>query len=190
MSKLLKKINNIPKVYFSFLDLQKIIGDNKESLRVTVSRAIKAGEMAKLGKGLYTKDINDISWENLAINIYAPSYISLESALNYYNVLSQQASGLTLVTIKRGKEFNIHNQLLVYRHINSNLFWGYKKVQNFLLAEPEKAFLDLAYLSLNGYSCFDPESMNLTLLDKQKIKKYLNKINNKKLNKLVGFLNL
>ncbi len=186
MSKLLKEINNIPKVYFSLKDLSKISNLEKSSLKVAISRAVKTGEIIKLVNGLYTKNINNISWENLAINIYSPSYVSFESALNYYNILSQQAVSLTLATNKRKKDINIHNHPIVYRHIKSDLFWGYIRKDDYLIAEPEKAFLDLAYLSLNGYGYFDPKEMNLSLLDKEKVKRYLKKFNNKKLDKLIN----
>ncbi|MDA3802524.1 MAG: hypothetical protein PF488_01330 [Patescibacteria group bacterium] len=185
MSKLLKEINNIPKTYFSLKDLSKISNLEKDSLKVVISRAVRAGEIVKLVSGLYAKNINNVSWENLAINIYSPSYISFESALNHYNILSQQTVSLTLATDKRRKDVNIHNHSIVYRHIKSNLFWGYIRKDDYLIAEPEKAFLDLAYLSLNGYGHFDPGEMNLDLLDKGKIKKYLKKFSNKKLNKLI-----
>jgi len=185
MSKLSKTINNIPKTYFSLKDLSKISSLEKSSLKVAISRVVRAGEIIKLANGLYTKNINNISWENLAINIYSPSYVSFESALNYYNILSQQTISLTLATNKRRKDINIYNHSIIYRHIKSDLFWGYIRKEDYLMAEPEKAFLDLAYLSLNGYGHFDPEEMNLNLLDKGKIKKYLKKFNNKKLNKLI-----
>jgi len=186
MSRLLKKINNIPKKYFSLKDLSKIIYLGKDSLKVAVSRAVKNGEIIKLAHGLYTKNINDISWENLAINIYSPSYISFESALNHYNILSQQTISLTLATDKRRKNINIHDHPIIYRHIKSSLLWGYIRQNDYLIAEPEKAFLDLAYLSLNGYGHFDSEGMNLGLLDKGKIKKYLKRFNNKRLDKLIS----
>jgi predicted transcriptional regulator of viral defense system len=186
MSKLLKEIKKLPKEYFSYRDLRKISGLDGDSLKVALSRAVKAGEITKLVKGLYAADPDLVPWENLAVNIYSPSYISFESALNYHNILSQQAIGLTLATDKRAKELNIHNQIIVYRHLKPDLFWGYKKVRNFLLAEPEKAFLDLAYLSLNGYGRFDLEEMNLKLLDGKKLKNYLKKFKSAKLNKLVA----
>ena len=185
MSKLLKKIDSIPKTFFSLKDLSKIGGINKSSLKVYISRAVKSGDIVRLVNGLYAKNINNISWENLAINIYNPSYISFESALNYYNLLVQQANSLTLATSKRRKNINIHNQLISYRHIKNSLFWGYIRKDDYLIAEPEKAFLDLAYLSLNGYAHFDPEEINLNLLDKKKIEKYLKKFNNIKLDKLI-----
>ncbi|MCF7820521.1 MAG: hypothetical protein K9M44_03580 [Candidatus Pacebacteria bacterium] len=186
MSKLLKEINNIPKAYFSLKDLSKISNLEKPSLKVAISRAVKAGEIIKLVNGLYTKNINNISWENLAVNIYSPSYVSFESALNYYNILSQQTVSLTLATNKRKKDINIHNYSIVYRHIKSDLFWGYIRKDDYLIAEPEKAFLDLAYLSLNGYGHFDPKEMDLNLLNKEKVKRYLKNFNNKKLAKLIN----
>ena len=140
MSKLLKEINNIPKTYFSLKDLSKISNLEKDSLKVAISRAVKAGEIIRLVNGLYAKNINDVSWENLAINIYSPSYVSFESALNHYNILSQQSVSLTLATDKRRKDLNIHNHSIVYRHIKSNLLWGYIRKDNYLIAEAEKAF--------------------------------------------------
>ncbi len=185
MSKLEKQINKIPKSYFSINDLAKIVDLDRNALKVAISRAIKKGELLKLTKGYYAKDIDNISLENLAVNIYKPSYVSFQSALNHYNILSQQTMALTLATTKRKKEINIYDNLIIYHHINNNLFWGYLKQDNYLLAEAEKAFLDLAYLSLNGYAHFDPSEMNLDLIDKRKLKKHLNKFKNKKLNLLI-----
>lgn len=186
MSKLLKEINNIPKKYFSIKDLYKISELKKNSIKVAISRAVKDKKIIKLTNSLYTQNINDIPWENLAINIYNPSYISFESALNYYNILSQQTAALTLATDKRKRDINIHNYPIVYRHIKNDLFWGYVKKDDYLIAEPEKAFLDLAYLSLNGYGHFDSEEMNLGLLDKKKLQQYLKRFNNKKLSNLLN----
>lgn len=186
MTKLIEKINNIPKSYFSLQDLSKIIDLEKNSLKVAVSRAVKNKKITKLINGLYSKNINNISWENLAINIYNPSYISFESALNYYNILSQQTVNLTLATNKRKKIINIHDHYIIYRHIKNELFWGYVKQDDYLIAEPEKAFLDLAYISLNGYGHFDPEEINLDILNKEKLAKYLKRFNNNRLNKLIN----
>lgn len=185
MSKLLTKINSIPKKFFSLTDLSKISDLEKNSLKVAISRAVKDEKIIKLVNGFYAKNINDIPWENLAINIYSPSYISFESALSYYNILSQQTASLTLATNKRRKNIEIHNQSIVYRHIRNDLFWGFIKKDDYLIAEPEKAFLDLAYLSLNGYGHFDLDEMNISLLEIEKIAKYLKRFKSKKLDKLI-----
>ena len=76
MSKLLNITNKLPKEYFSIEDLQKISNLNRNSLRVSLSRAVKSGQLTKLTNSLYTANVNKLSWENLAINLYKPSYIS------------------------------------------------------------------------------------------------------------------
>lgn len=181
MNTLLEKINKIPKDFFSLKDLQKISQLNKTSLPVLISRAIKSGHLIKLKNGLYAKYNSDISLNQLAMYLYNPSYISFETALGQYNILSQKTSITTLATTKRHKEITSANNIFIYHHIKKDLFWGYKKEDNYLIAEPEKAFLDLAYLSLNGYGHFDIEEMNLKILNKSRLKTYLKKINQPKL---------
>ncbi|MFH1233525.1 MAG: type IV toxin-antitoxin system AbiEi family antitoxin domain-containing protein [Patescibacteria group bacterium] len=185
MSELKKQIKKINKGYFSFADLRKIIKMDDSSLRVAISRMIKIGEIKKLFKGYYCLDLIDINWEKLAIEIYRPSYLSFEWALGYYNILSQKPYNLILATTKRSRKINVLEKMIIFRHIQPKLYWGYVMKDKYLIAEPEKAFLDLAYLSLNGYAKFDREEMNLNLLNRKKIKVYLRKIKNKKLNSLL-----
>jgi predicted transcriptional regulator of viral defense system len=189
MSKLLQKINKIPKSWFTFADIRKITDLDDKSLAVTLSRMVKRGELTRLAGGIYTTDLTKIDREQFAVEKYPPSYISFESALARHNILSQQPVSLTMATTNRSKKMKMLENMIIYRHIQPNFFWGYLKEENILLAEPEKAFLDLAYLSLNGYANFDPEEMNLDLLDKQKIKTYLKKFNSSRLTALVGKIN-
>lgn len=185
MAKLIQKIKNIPKSYFSFADLKKISDLNDGSLKVAISRMIKNGEITKLKKAVYASDISKINWENFAVETHSPSYLSFEWALAKYNILSQKPVNLTLATTKRSRKITTLQNIIIYHHLQPKLFWGFIKEDNYLLAEPEKAFLDLAYLSLNGYAKFDAEEMNLELLDKVNLKKYLKKIGCKRLNNLL-----
>lgn len=190
MEKLIQKINKIPKSYFSFADIRKVAGMEDASLKVALSRMIKRGELLRIEKGIYAKDISKINWEQLACENYRPSYISFESALAKYNILSQRPMNLTLAAAKRSRRAKMLDNTVIYRHIQPKLFWGYFKEDSYLIAEPEKAFLDLAYLSLNGYAKFDPEEMNLDFLDKKKIKVYLKKFDSARLNKLMEKIGL
>lgn len=189
MEKLIEKINRIPKGYFSFADLRKISNLDDSSLRVTMSRLLKSGKITGLVKGVYSADMSKIDLKQFAIENYAPSYLSFEWALGHFDILSQKTYSLTLATTRQTKKTNIPAGVIIYRRLKPGLFWGYKKEADFLIAEPEKALLDLAYLSLNGYAKFDPTEMDLSLLDKKKIKVYLKKINSKKLFSLIGNLN-
>ncbi|MBU2564092.1 hypothetical protein KKA23_00690 [Patescibacteria group bacterium] len=189
MEKLIQKIKSIPKTYFYLSDIKKISKLNNASLKVAINRLIKNKELIRITKKVYTTNINDVDWKNLSIDIYSPSYISFEYALSFYNILSQKPLHLTLATTKRSKTIETEANNLMYKHIQKKMFWGYvqyHKDSNYLMANPEKAFIDLAYLSLNGYAKFDPEEMNLKILKKNRIKEYLKKINNKKLTKLIS----
>ncbi|MCX6796265.1 MAG: hypothetical protein NTW06_02080 [Candidatus Falkowbacteria bacterium] len=185
MSELKKEIKKIKKGFFSYSDLRKITKMNDNSLRVAVSRMVKSGEIEKLVKGYYCFDLADVDWGKLALEIYCPSYLSFEWALGYYDILSQKTYGLTLATVKRSRKFNTAKENIIFRHIQPKLYWGYVMKDGYLIAEPEKAFLDLAYLSLNGYAKFDKEEMDINKLDRKKIKSYLKRIRSKKLNKLL-----
>ncbi len=190
MTKLIQKIKNIPKSHFSFADLKKISDLSDESLKVAISRMIKNKEITKLKKGVYASDIFKVNWEGFAVETHNPSYLSFEWALAKYNILSQKPINLTLTTSKRSKKITTPQNIIIYHHLQPKLFWGFVKEDNYLLAEPEKAFLDLAYVSLNGYAKFDVEEMNLELLDKIKLKKYLKKFNYKRLNDLLSQLGI
>jgi len=187
----MEKINKIPKGYFSFADLRKISALDDGSLRVAVSRLLKSGKIISLVKGIYSADLSKVSLERFAVENYAPSYLSFEWALGRFDILSQKTYGLTLATTRQTKKISAPAGVIIYRHVKPELFWGYKNENGCLIAEPEKAFLDLAYLSLNGYGKFDPTEMNLGLLNKKKIKAYLKKINSKRLVLLIeklGFI--
>lgn len=145
---------------------------------------IKSGKIIRLTKGIYTLDVSKINWGNFAVEMYSPSYLSFEWVLAKYNILSQKPINLTLAASKRSKKIITPQNIIIYHHLQPKLFWGFVKEENYLIAEPEKAFLDLAYLSLNGYAKFDLEEMNLELLDKVKLREYLRKINYRKLNRL------
>lgn len=188
MNELIKKINRIEKSYFNFSDLRKITDLDDASLRVTVSRMIKSGEIISINKGYYKLPEAILDLPKITLEIYAPSYLSFEWALGQNGILSQKTYSLTLATTKRARQININDTNIIYRHIQQNLFFGYILKEGYLIAEPEKAFLDLAYLSLNGYANFDVEEMNLEVLDKKKIKMYLKKFNSKKLEQMIARL--
>lgn len=146
---------------------------------------IKSKQIIKLSKGIYTLDISKISWKSFAVEMHSPSYLSFEWVLARHNILSQKPANLTLATAKRSRKIITPQNVIIYHHLQPKLFWGFVREENYLIAKPEKAFLDLAYLSLNGYAKFDVEEMNLELLNKVKLKKYLRKINYPKLNNLL-----
>lgn len=85
--------------------------------------------------------------------IYSPSYISLESALSYYNLIPEGVYTITSVSTKKTMEFNNSIASFKYRHIKPSLNFGYKIIRErnivFRIASIEKTILDYFYLNPN-----------------------------------------
>ncbi len=185
MNKLIKKLKDIPKRYFTLTDIKKISSISEESLRVAMSRLVKNGEIRRISRGIYSVDLDEINWESFACETYQPSYISFESALAIHNVLSQKPVHITLATTNRSKRMAIKDKSIIYRHIQPDLFWGFEKSGSYLIADPEKALLDLIYLSLRGYAKFDCEEIDLGFINKEKLNKYLKIFDISRMNDIV-----
>lgn len=185
MEKLSKKIKQIPKSYFSLVDIEKVSDLKGASLKQALSRLTRRGEIFRLVKGVYANDLSQVNWEKMAQEVYASSYLSFEWVLGQSGVLSQKPLHLTFATAQRSRKIEVADMVIYYHHLQPKMFWGFGNKEGVLTAEPEKAFLDLAYLSINGYAKFDPEEMNLSLLDRKKIKQYLRRISYNNLTDLV-----
>lgn len=87
----------------------------------------------------------------IANRIYKPSYISLHTALSFYGMIPEAVVQLTSVTSLKTASFKNAFGEYAYRNVKSRLMFGYgaralEDGRTFLLAEPEKALLDLLYL--------------------------------------------
>ncbi len=188
MNTLKEKIKTIPKPYFSLRDIEKISSMDIGGLKVSLNRLVKREELTRISHGLYTMDVAALDFEKIACEIYRPAYVSFESALAMHNVLSQKPLHITLASTNRSKKIRLGDRLAIYHHLKRDLFWGFVRYGDHLLAEPEKAFLDLAYLSSKGYAHFDFEEMNLELLNKKKLERYCRKFCKAGIKKVCNFL--
>ncbi|MCK5345146.1 MAG: hypothetical protein KAR20_17170, partial [Candidatus Heimdallarchaeota archaeon] len=106
-------------------------------------------------------------------NIYqVPSYISLMTALDYYEITTQmQRDFIESVILKRTVTKEIEETVLNYTKISNKLYGGFLKKQGFFIAEPEKAFLDAVYLTSFGRYNLDMPSIDFSKLDVKKIER-------------------
>ena len=87
----------------------------------------------------------------IASKIYAPSYISLHTALSYYGMIPEAVVEITSITTRKTAHFENKFASFSYQTVKPDLFWGYEPKlmrdgQSFMLATPEKAIIDLLYL--------------------------------------------
>lgn len=120
-----------------------------------LTRWVKKGYLLKLKNGIYafTKDYERIRGEQIATVLYQPSYLSLESALSFYGFIPEIVYSFISVTGKVNRTFDNKFGHFIYRHLKSELFWGYLEMKTdsgrYLIAEPEKAVLDYLYLNIS-----------------------------------------
>lgn len=117
-------------------------------------RWVKRGYLTKLRQDWYAfseLQSNPDMARFIACKIYSPSYISLHTVLSIYGIIPEAITQLTCVTTNRTTSYsNAYGQFL-YQTVKSDLFFGYKQTAldrggSYLLADPEKAIIDLLYL--------------------------------------------
>ncbi len=131
---------------------------NRELAQVQISRWVRSGKLIKVRRGVYViadpfrkGEIFDFA---LAYAILSPSYVSLESALEFYGFIPERVNMITSVTTRRPAKFTTPLGAFEFRHISKRLFWGYKEIkhqdQMGVIALPEKAILDFFYFRLRA----------------------------------------
>ena len=150
--------DQITKPYFTLTDVLKFFSDDSpETIRTQLFRFVKKGYLIHLKREVYLFPKAQIDELELARLLYAPSYVSLETALNYYGMIPDIPLSVTSVTTVTTKKIKTVLGQFYYQKIKPELFWGYKVVPTknrgvFYMAFPEKALLDYFYLMI--YPCF------------------------------------
>jgi len=121
-----------------------------------LSRWVKSGKLIQLRRGLYvlSEPYRKIAPHPffVANRLKRASYISLQSALEHHGHIPEYVPSITSVTTGRPETFSNLLGNFIFKHIKKELFFGYQKVelgggQSAFIARPEKALLDLFYLT-------------------------------------------
>lgn len=131
---------------FGMLDVVKLFPEEKpEAIRTQLYRLLKRGHIFPIKRGLYSFDKSKVDEFELAGKLYSPSYISLETALNFYGVIPDIPIAVTSVTPTTTKNIKTGIGRYYYSKINKKLFFGFSQTP-FAIAEKEKALLDYFYI--------------------------------------------
>jgi predicted transcriptional regulator of viral defense system len=143
---------------FSTTDIHKVYPDFH---RRRLNEWQDKGYIKKLRRGYYMFADTQLNEERLfliANRLYAPSYVSFEMALSYYNLIPEGVYSITSATSKKTEKFKTPIGEFSYRSLKPQLFFGYSLQQvnpstslgagqQYKLAEIEKAVLDYLYLN-------------------------------------------
>lgn len=170
--RLVQYLGELNKPYLGLADLEKILRVKRPSLYVVLHRLVKQGVLVRLRRGSYRGMLGAGDAAKIANALYAPSYLSFESALARCGILSQIPYMLTFATSKRSKRMTVGETAVEFRQLNAALFFGYTLEQGLYVAEPEKALLDELYLGTRGKATLDFDALNLATVSRAKFLEY------------------
>ena len=175
-------------------------GKSGQAVRNQLERWRKTGRVIRLKKGIFILADDDRKAEPsrayIANQLYSPSYVSLEYALNYYGFIPERVSDVTSVTSRKTMTLNNAIGTFIYQHVKPRSYRGFEMVRvenglNFFIAEPEKAVVDFFYLNLERFKVDDPNVFegsyrfqNMEKLSHTKTLYYAKLFENKKLIKV------
>ena len=177
------ELNNSNKTILNIEDISKILSISKESAKVTANRYVKNNQLIRLKRNYYItppkfEQLGEEELFKLANVIQVPSYISLTSALSYYNISTQQMQNvIESIVLKRTNYFKVENIELRFFIIKKVLYSDFIMKKDFFIATPEKSLADAVYLtSLSRYSC-DFEAIDFSKINKQKVNQIIKQTN-------------
>lgn len=182
------ELNKTNKLTFSIEDIASALAITNDSAKVSANRYLKSNFLIRLKNNLYmlSNKINSLTESELfkiANIIQVPSYVSFTSALSYYSVTSQQLQGIIeSAAQKRTKTINTQSVTFNYLILKKELYNNFVFTNEFFIATPEKALVDIIYLSsMNRYQC-DFEAIDFKKIDKEIVTKLLTVTNTKSKN--------
>jgi predicted transcriptional regulator of viral defense system len=86
----------------------------------------KSGLIRQIIRGFYLYGQTEVDYAllcKMSNRIYAPSYVSLESAFSYYGLIPEQTFLIAAVSVDKTMRFDTDFASFSYRKIKSSLFW-------------------------------------------------------------------
>lgn len=126
-----------------------LLGISVDSANKTLKRLAKAGLVLPLRRGLWGvgKSVDPLLLADYVTAPY-PSYVSLHTALYLHGMISQIPQVTYVVSLDRTQQVRTSVGTLSIHHVTPSFFGGFEvRDSGVKLATPEKALLDVFYLS-------------------------------------------
>ena len=169
---LVQQLLDLNKAYFSLADLEKVLGQQRPSLYVTLNRLVKSGVLVRLRRGVYQVILQSPDLPRIANQLVYPSYLSFESALSRHGILSQIPYALTFATPHRSRRLLLGDTTVQFHQLKQKLYFGFTLEGGLYVAEPEKALLDQLYMVTRGLSNLGWDELDLSALDRERLRMY------------------
>lgn len=187
MDSLITKLYQIPKTVLTTQDIALVWEENDQTkLNSKIAYYVNKGTLTRLTRGVFSKG-KIFEARELATSIYAPSYISFETVLRDAGIIFQHYDTI-FVAGKWTRTLIINKITFTFRKLKDSVLFnptGIIMKDNYSIATPERAFLDMIYL-FPKYSFDNLEPINWDL-STEMVKIYNNKELIKRLNKYRKF---
>lgn len=150
---------------FTLMEVARWVGGGSNRQFALLKRALKSGEVVRIYRGLYCLASKYLRRKPdplvLAQRIHGPSYLSLETALSYYDWIPEAVYAITSASIDRSREFETPFGHFSFTRIPQKVFYaevtriekegssktesGFHAGESFLMASPLKALADYIY---------------------------------------------
>jgi predicted transcriptional regulator of viral defense system len=130
-------------------------------IRRQLTRWTNAGKIYQLRRGLYAlappyQKVKPHPF-SVANRMVPGSYVSCQSALGHYGLIPEYVPTVVSVCSSRPRTWDTPLGTFLFRHVRRKYLFGYRLIelgekQQALIAGPEKALLDLIYLTTGGDS--------------------------------------
>lgn len=175
------------------VDEIKAISDWEKTRIHNVFSSLKSkGHIIRIKRDTYTleDDFYDKTFEVIT-DAVKPSYISFWTALSYHGFTDQQVKMIQLVSTKQYSDLEIEDRIVEISTFKPMRFFGYTELENIVIAEKEKAFVDSLFMldKCGGIEEYVKCLKNAYRgLDKNRLVKYLIDFDNKSIVSRMGFL--
>jgi predicted transcriptional regulator of viral defense system len=174
--------------------------DTPQQVQRQLTDWTRAEKIIQLRRGLYTLAPSYHTQQPhsyvIANHLVQGSYISLHIALSHYDLIPEHVAVVTSVTTGRPSSWQNPYGHFSYQHIQPALFFGfvYRQVtqtQWAFMATPEKALLDLIYLTPDADNAAYLQALRLQNLDQlniQRLTTYVERANKPKLKRALSHI--
>ncbi|MBI5447474.1 MAG: hypothetical protein HY939_01940 [Gammaproteobacteria bacterium] len=163
-----------PKPYLTDTDIVINLRSSVDSRYSRVKRALAASYLLPVRKGLYLIGEKlrgkscPVNPYELAVKIYAPSVVSLESALSYHGLIPEAVYTVSSVCVKRKKTYSTPVGQFSYQTVPPVSF--YEEVERisdnnseFFMAKPWRAICDYIYCNKLDWRTVAPLAQSLRI---------------------------
>ena len=158
---------------FTFGDALSLDGGSRGAVRMALTRSVQSGDVVRIRRGLYclASEVAPVLPHPyvLANLAYGPSYISMETALEYHGWIPEAVHNVFSITNSRGRRFVTPFGLFRYECVKQGpLMAGVDRVDTepsgtFFIASPLKALCDIVVTRHLDWTGIDPLEESLRI---------------------------